>query len=113
MHEISIAESLVELIEEEARRQGFSRVSRIHVKLGTLGHVEPDALHFCFDAVSHGSIAEGARLELEAVAAEGWCSGCNRTVPISERYALCPACGRSHVRMTAGNELRLTELEVE
>lgn len=113
MHEMSIAESLVELIEEEGRAQGFSRVKQIRVKLGALGHVEPEALRFCFGAVSHGTIAARARLELETVAGEGWCSRCDRTVPISERYALCPACGQSHVRMTAGDELRLAELEVE
>ncbi len=113
MHEMSIAESLVELIEEEARSQGFSQVKQIRVKLGALGHVEPHALAFCFDAISHGTVAQGACLELETVAGEGWCSGCDRTVPISARYALCPACGQSHVRMTAGDELRLTELEVE
>jgi hydrogenase nickel incorporation protein HypA/HybF len=113
MHEMSIAESLVELIEEEGRAQGFSRVKQIRVKVGALGHVEPAALLFCFDAVSHGTVAEGARLELETVAGEGWCPLCRRTVAIAERYGLCPACRQSHVRLTAGEEFRLTELEVE
>jgi hydrogenase nickel incorporation protein HypA/HybF len=113
MHEMSIAESLVELIEEQGRSQRFSRVKLIRVKLGALGHVEPEALHFCFDAVSHGTIAEGAALDLETVAGEGWCAECRRTVPITERYDICPLCGQAHVRMTAGDELRLAELEVE
>lgn len=113
MHEMSIAESLVELIEEERRAQGFSRVKQIRVKLGALGHVEPSALLFCFDAVSCGTVAEGARLELESVAGEGWCPRCRVSVAIEERYELCPRCGQSYVQMTAGDELRLTELEVE
>ncbi|MDD2878668.1 MAG: hydrogenase maturation nickel metallochaperone HypA [Acidiphilium sp.] len=113
MHEMSIAESLVELIEEAGRNQRFLRVRQIRVKLGALGHVEPEALRFCFDAVSQGTIAESAELDLEMVAGEGWCASCSRTVPISERYDLCPVCGQDHVRMTAGDELRLAELEVE
>ncbi len=113
MHEMSIAESLVELIEEEGRAQGFARVKQIRVKVGALGHVEPAVLLFCFDAVSHGTIAEGARLELETVAGEGWCARCRLTVTIAERYDVCPQCGQAHVQMTAGDELRLTELEVE
>jgi hydrogenase nickel incorporation protein HypA/HybF len=113
MHEMSIAESLVDLIGDEARKQGFSRVRRIRVKVGALGHVEPAALLFCFDVVAQGSAAEGAKLDLETVPGAGWCPACRRSVTITQRYDLCPACGQSHVQMTAGDELRLTELEVE
>lgn len=113
MHEMSIAESLVDMIEDEARRDGFTRVTRMGVKLGALGHVEPAALLFCFDAVACGTIAEGASLEVETVAGTGWCPHCRCSVSIAQRYDICPQCGQSHVEMTAGDELRLSELEVE
>lgn len=113
MHEMTIAESLVEMIEAEAGRDGFRRVRRIGVQLGALGHVEPDALLFCFDAAASGSVAAGARLDIEIVAGSGWCPRCQTTVAIGQRYDLCPLCGQSHVEMRAGDELRLTELEVE
>jgi len=112
MHEMAIAGSLVELIEEEGRIRGFSRVRTIRVRFGVLGHVEPEALMFCFDAVSRGTRAEGAQLALDMVAGEGWCPECRQAVAVEERYALCPLCGLSHVQLTAGEELRLTELEV-
>ncbi len=109
---MSIAESLLELIEESGRHQGFSRVRTVGVKVGALGHVEPAALAFCFGAVSKGSVAEGANLTLTVVPGEGWCERCRHTIPLAERYAPCPTCG-DHVRLTAGEELRLAELEVE
>ncbi|HVX78843.1 MAG TPA: hydrogenase maturation nickel metallochaperone HypA [Bradyrhizobium sp.] len=113
MHEMSIAESLIDLIEDEASKEGFAHVKRVGVKLGALGHVEPSALLFCFDVVARGTIAEGARLDLATVPGAGWCPRCQRSVAISQRYDLCPACRQSHVQMTEGDELRLTELEVE
>ena len=113
MHEMSIAESLVDLIEDEARREGFERVMRIGIKVGALGHVEPAALDFCFDAASRGTVAEGARLEMQIVPGSGRCPRCHSSVAIAQRYDLCPVCGQSHVEMTTGEELRLTELEVE
>lgn len=113
MHEISLIESLVALVEEERRKQDFSRVRTIRLKVGALGHAEPEALRFCFDAITSGTIADGARLEIETVPGEGWCSGCRRTVPLMERFAACPSCGSAEVRMTAGGELRLAEMEVE
>jgi len=112
MHEMSIAENLVELIADEARKERFRRVKRVRVQLGVLGHVEPEALLFCFDVVAKGTVGEGADLDVETVPGAGWCGACSRSVAISQRYDLCPACG-SHLEMTAGDELRLTELEVE
>ena len=113
MHEISLVESVVALIEDERRKQAFSRVRAIRLKVGTLGHAEPEALRFCFDAVTSGTIADGARLEIEMIQGAGWCSDCQRTVLLGERFAACPACGNARVRMTAGGELRLAEMEVE
>jgi hydrogenase nickel incorporation protein HypA/HybF len=112
MHEMSIAESLIDLIEREGRARDFSRVTIIRLRLGALGHVEAEAMRFCFDAVAKGTLAEGAALEIETVPAEGWCSDCNHTVPLAERYDACPSCGRSGLRLTAGAEMRLAELEV-
>jgi len=113
MHEMSVAESLVELIEEESRIQSFSCVRVVKVMLGALGCVEPAALRFCFDAIAQGTIAEGARLDLEMISGEGWCPGCAKRVALMERYDSCPACGQCQVHMTAGDELRLAELEVD
>ena len=112
MHEMSIAENLVELIADEARKERFHRVRRVRVQLGALGHVEPEALLFCFDVVAKGTVGEGADLDVETVPGVGWCAACRRSVPISQRYDHCPACA-SHLEMTSGDELRLSELEVE
>jgi hydrogenase nickel incorporation protein HypA/HybF len=112
MHEISLLESVVAIVEDERRKQGFSLVRTIRLTVGVLGHAEPDALRFCFDAVARGTIADGARLEIEMVPGEGLCSVCQQIVPIEDQFADCPLCG-ANVRMTAGDELRVSELEVE
>jgi len=113
VHEVSLVESVVALVEDERRKQRFSRVHMIRLKIGALGHAELEALRFCFDAVTSGTIADGARLEIETVLGAGWCSGCSRTVPLEERFAACPVCGNPQVQMTAGDELRVSEMEVE
>ncbi len=104
MFDMLVAENLVDLIEEEGRRRSFSRVRAIRLRIGALGHVEPASLYSCFDEASEGSIAEGARLDLEMVPGEGWCP---------DLYDGCRSCGQGHIRITAGEELRVLELEVE
>lgn len=113
MHEVSLIENVIALVEQERRKQAFVRVNVIRLKLGVLGCAEPEALRFCFDAVAAGTIAEGALLEIEPVSGAGWCADCRRTVPLWERFGACPACDGVRVKMTAGDALRLTEMEVE
>jgi len=113
MHEISLVENVIALVEDERRKQPFSRVRMIRLTVGALGHAEPEALRFCFEAVTNGTIADGARLEIETIPGEGWCLLCRQTVPLAERFAACPSCGSAGVRMTAGGDLHVSEMEVE
>jgi hydrogenase nickel incorporation protein HypA/HybF len=113
MHEMALSEGLIELVEEEARRASARKVTVVRLALGALSHVEADAIRFCFDAVSRGTLAEGAALAIDIVPGAGWCMDCARQVAIAERFGACPECGQHHVQMTAGDEMRLSELEVE
>ncbi|MBI5660001.1 MAG: hydrogenase maturation nickel metallochaperone HypA [Nitrosomonadales bacterium] len=113
MHEMSLAESVLQIIEDTARAQEFRRVRTVVLEIGALAAVEPDAMRFCFDTVTRGSIAEGARLEILGKPGEGWCAGCNKTVLLRERFGLCPECGGARVEITGGNEMRVKDLEVE
>jgi hydrogenase nickel incorporation protein HypA/HybF len=113
MHELSLTESIVEIAVETAKREGASSVRRVFVDVGALSHVEPEALLFCFSAVSAGTLAEGATLEIARIPGAGWCMDCGKSVQLDERFGPCPECGRFHVQKTAGDEMRVREMEVE
>jgi len=113
MHEMALTESIVEIAVEAARKQGSEKVKRVFVDVGALSHVEPEALLFCFAAVSADTIAEGAELKIDRVPGAGWCLDCGKTVPIAERFGACPECGGYQVKMTGGDDLRVREIEVE
>ena len=113
MHEMSLAEGVVQLIEDAAREQGFSKVKTVFLEIGWLSSVEPDAMTFCFDAVSRGTVADGAKLEIIDVPGAGQCLSCGKTVEISAVFDPCPECGGYPVNPTAGTEMRVRELEVD
>ena len=113
MHEMSLAEGVVQIIEDAARDQGFSKVKTVFLEIGWLSSVEPEAMAFCFDAVSRGTIAEGAKLEVIDVPGAGQCLSCGKTVEISAVFDPCPECGGYPVHPTAGTEMRVRELEVD
>ena len=113
MHEMALAEGVLQLVEETARRENAARVKLVVLEIGRLSSVEPDALRFCFEAVSSGGIAQGAALEVIDVAGSGWCLSCMATVPMDELYGACPTCGSHQLQATGGTEMRVKEIEIE
>ena len=112
MHEMSLCESILDILKDQARKDRFSRVTRVAVDIGPLSCVEPEALQFGFDVVMKGSLAEGAVLEIKRPPAEALCFSCFRTVPVKERFDCCPECGSEALQVVSGEELKIRELEV-
>lgn len=113
MHEMSLAESVLQIIEDSARTQNFQRVRIVVLEIGKLAAVEPEAMHFCFAAVARGTLAEGAQLQIIETAGLGVCLACNAEVEMQEQYGLCQNCGSSRLQTTAGNQMRVKDLAVE
>lgn len=113
MHEMSLAEGIMQIVEDVARREAATRIKAVVVEIGQLSSVQPEALTFCFDAVSRGGVAEGAEFRLVDVPGAGWCMQCCAEVPMSETWGECPQCGSSQVQVTRGTEMRVKELEIE
>ncbi len=113
MHEMSIAESILEIVEETARAGGFGRVKEVRLEIGALSGVEVEALGFCLDLVLKDSIAEGATLQIDRVPGTGWCLLCGVSVPLNAWYDACPHCGSFQVQPTGGTQMRVKDLLVE
>jgi len=113
MHEMSLAEGVLQIIEETARREGARRVKQVVLEIGRLSSVEASALAFCFDVVTRGSVAEGAELVIDEIPGSGWCMPCGKTVAIGERYAPCPLCGGFQVEPTGGTRMQVREIGIE
>ncbi|MDA8259152.1 MAG: hydrogenase maturation nickel metallochaperone HypA [Betaproteobacteria bacterium] len=112
MHEMSLAEGVLQLLEDAALKQEFSKVTVVWLEIGVLSGVEVEAMKFCFDAVTRDSVADGARLEIISLPGTGWCMECASTVPMPEAYGECPQCGSYQLQVTGGTEMRVKELEV-
>jgi hydrogenase nickel incorporation protein HypA/HybF len=112
MHEVALAQSIIEIVRDQARANHADCVKAVHLRIGALANVEPDALSFGFESAARGTIVEGARLEIERTPGSAFCAGCGSDVQVDSRVALCPSCGSGQLLITGGEELRVTELEV-
>jgi hydrogenase nickel incorporation protein HypA/HybF len=105
-------EGLLELMEDSARAEGFTRIRRVILSIGKLSGVEPEAMAFCFESVMAGTLAEGAELEINEVEGLGWCETCGAAVPMETRFDPCLQCGRVQLPVTAGTDMRVEALDV-
>lgn len=113
MHELSLAQHMIEMIEAAARREGFARARVVRLEVGVLSCVEPDAMQMAFEAVSQGTCVEGAELVLLATPGEGACPACGHRQSLATLYDACTACDHLPMQVTSGTELRLKDLDVE
>lgn len=114
MHELSIALSLLDLAAEEAASRGGARVIAVHLKLGPLAGVVPDALRSAYDLAREGHSLAGAELVIEEVPVAVYCPACAVERPILSFPELCcPDCGGPTPQVLRGRELEVVALEFE
>ncbi len=113
MHELSLTQSLITIVEEHARQAGATIIRGITVEVGALSGAIPEALEFAFDVCSKGSLAEGASLVIHRVPGHGRCAACAAEAECHELTAVCPVCGALAFELDAGTELRVTEMEID
>ena len=113
MHELALTRSLIDLVETEAKKQGFKRALEIRLKVGAYSGIVPDCILDLFPCASKGTVCEGAALLFETVPAVFRCGDCGYEGGIERKSACCPVCGGTALRMTAGREFYVDSLKVE
>jgi hydrogenase nickel incorporation protein HypA/HybF len=113
MHELGITRSIVEIAANAARAQGAERVLAVTVEIGALSGVIPDAVEFCFEACSAGTLLAGSRLTIRAVPGRGRCPACAAEIPLDPYTFACPACATLGLERLAGEELRVLDVEID
>jgi hydrogenase nickel incorporation protein HypA/HybF len=112
MHEMSLAEGIIQIVEDNARRANAERVTLVRLEVGQFAGVEIPALRFCFDAVTRGTLAEGAALEIDELPGSAFCFDCGVAVEIPDRLAPCPTCGGGRLMPEGGDEMRVKDMQV-
>jgi len=113
MHELSIAQSIMQIVLTEAEKANARKVSTVALKIGDLAGVFTDSLSFCFGLLVKGTIAEDAKLIIEKVPIRGHCPHCNKIFLIENNSYLCQNCGNPKIEMITGRELQISHLEIE
>jgi hydrogenase nickel incorporation protein HypA/HybF len=113
MHELSIALSIIEGVEEEMARQQDAHVVAVHLRLGPLSGVIKEALFFSYGLACEGTRLEGSTLEIEEIPVILYCTTCQREQPAASMQHLCCAvCDTPSADIRKGSELEVFALEL-
>ncbi len=114
MHELSLVQSILDIIEKYKKEHKFYKVNYLKLSFGELSCVNKESLIFAFDMLSKDSVAEGAKLIFEIIPVEITCNHCKSSFKNIEDYSKCPNCNSKDIFLSGGfDELKLIELDVE
>jgi len=113
MHEMGIANSVLDAVREETRRFPHGHIYKVGVRIGELAGVDPDAMSFCFEALVRGTELEPLALEIEYCQRRYECATCRHSYAAAREDLACPACGMLESKFIGGDELDIAYLEVE
>lgn len=116
MHELPVTESILKIVLKHARANDVRKVKTIRLKVGKLSDLEDEWIQRYFDYLSKGTVAEGAKLEIERTPIVMKCNVCSESyeVEAADIGSLpCPACGGKGGTLLSGREYAIKEMEAE
>jgi len=112
MHEIAIAQSILDIVQEEVTRNQVERLVAINIAVGKLSAVVPQQLAFCFSIITVDTNLAGATLNIREVPLGYVCGACREEFTSEEMSLICPACGEKNPHLITGKELNIESIEV-
>jgi hydrogenase nickel incorporation protein HypA/HybF len=110
MHEMGLAQDIIRNALPLAQAKGLEKISQLKVKAGETLLIHPEEFDHAFAHVSQGTIAEGARVELEISPLRAQCQGCGSEFKGKELRLDCPQCGSNNIQIVSGKELEILEI---
>ena len=112
MHELSLAENILNIVERAASDQHFTQVKTLHLSVPVLAGVEVPALRFALDSLSPHTVLDGAEIQIEEPASKGYCSECQTEIEVKTHESPCPVCDGWQWQLKTDRAMRVVDLLV-
>lgn len=113
MHEIGIANSILDAVRTESARHPETEPRKVGIRIGELAGVDSDALKFSFEVLTRGTYLERLELEIINCSRRHRCLVCETEFVVKEYNTQCPQCSAGRTQCISGDELELAYLEME
>jgi len=112
MHELSIAQNILEIVKLNVPSNELSEVKSVKLRIGEFGGVVPESLEFCFQAITSGTELEGSVLDIERIPFVVECKSCGETSTNNYGISVCQKCKGIDTKIISGMEMQVVEIEL-
>jgi hydrogenase nickel incorporation protein HypA/HybF len=113
MHSLAMAQDILKAVLAEAEKNNMQHIKAINVRMEDEHFTEPDSLQFCLEAVTKGTIAEGAQIDIDLVERTAECPQCGLVFPFDHHFPICPGCGNQNLKLPEVEEPVQVTLKME
>jgi hydrogenase nickel incorporation protein HypA/HybF len=113
MHELSIAQNILDIVRESVSPHDLPGVRVVKLRVGHLAGVVPDSLDFSFTVLTTDTPLRHARLSIDHIPFAVMCNSCGKSFTNEIGFVLCPTCGGVDTKILSGLELQVVEIELE
>ena len=112
MHELGIAENIMDIVRRSVPEDRVSAVGNIRLRVGQFAGIVPDSLKFCFSVISSDAGMANADLNIEMIPLSASCQDCGNKSEVKNFVFLCPDCGGGNLEIVSGKELEIIDIEI-
>jgi hydrogenase nickel incorporation protein HypA/HybF len=113
MHEFSLAQNILEIVEETLKKNGVSHALEVQLEVGTLSGVEIPALEMALESLKPNSVIETTEIKLIITKAKAVCRNCNKEYYPEDHFSPCPKCSSYAPDIILGKELLVKSIVAE
>lgn len=113
MHELGIAQEMLKIAFDYANKNQAKRITAFNIVMSAAVDESEDSLRFHFENLMRGTMAEGAKIEIERVPVQAQCIDCGNEFALESLGVICPKCNSARIRPRVTDEFKLTSIDVE
>ena len=113
MHEMGIMSAVLQTVVASAEQAGATRVTSVQLSIGRMIEAIEEILVFAWEALSEGTMCEGAELKVNMIDPRSRCPECGDEFEHDRFHRTCPNCGNALTELIAGREMQLDSIEVD
>jgi hydrogenase nickel incorporation protein HypA/HybF len=113
MHELTIAQNIIELISETVPEEEQSRIKIVNINAGLLSNISPDSLLFCFNSIKEKTRFNSAELSIDTIPISIECRDCGEKTTENDFIFKCKSCASGNIEVLSGYELNISGVILE
>jgi len=113
MHELSIAQSIIQIVENSLPNKNENKVNSVHLLIGKLSGIEIDALQFAYSVLKNNTFLNNSELKIEITNGQAKCLTCNTSFEMNKYGIPCPECGGYVIEILQGKEMKVLKINID